>query len=220
MKKLLSGILIAVLVFSLAACGDKKDDDGAKDAKLKVGFIFIGSINDGGYTQAQYDGMKATEKYFKGDVETLYLENVSDTDKQASLDAARNLIDQGCNVIVGCSYGYMDSLEELANKDEYKDVNFLHFSGNKMNDTNFGNFFGAMEEARYLTGMIAGSMTKTNKIGYVAAHPYTEVIIGINAFTLGVQEVNKDAVVKVVYINSWGDPELEKTAEEHLIAAG
>lgn len=220
MKKILSVFLIAALVFALAACGGNEKQGDGGDAKLKVGFIFIGSINDGGYTQAHYDGMKAAEKHFKGEIETLYLENVSDTDKQASLDAARNLIDQGCNVVVGCSYGYMDALGELADKDEYKNVKFLHFSGNQMNDSNFGNFFGAMEEARYLTGMIAGSMTKSNKIGYVAAHPYTEVIIGINAFTLGVQSVNKDATVKVVYINSWGDPELEKTAAEQLLAAG
>ena len=89
-----------------------------------------------------------------------------------------------------------------------------------MNDTNFGNYFGATEEPRYLTGMIAGLMTETNKLGYVGAFPYTEVQIGINAFTLGAQSVNPDVEVKVVYINSWYDPEKERTAADELLAQG
>lgn len=77
-----------------------------------------------------------------------------------------------------------------------------------------------MEEARYLSGMAAASVTKSNKLGYVAAHPYTEVQIGIDAFTLGAQAVNPDVEVKVVYINTWGDAEIEKAAAEQLISAG
>ncbi len=221
MKKVLAILLALVMVFAFAACGNTSGEDVSEnEAQLTVGFIFIGAINDGGYTQAHYDGMKAMEDYFGGKVATKYLENVNDGDKQASLDAARNLIDQGCNVIVGCSYGFMDALDELANSGDYDDVKFLHFSGNKMNDTNFGNFFGAIEQPRYLSGMVAGSMTKSNKLGYVGAFPYTEVQIGINAFTLGAQSVNPDAEVKVVYINSWGDPEAEKAAAEQLLAEG
>ena len=89
-----------------------------------------------------------------------------------------------------------------------------------MNDKNFGNYFGAMEEPRYLSGMIAGLMTKSNKLGYVAAYPYTEVKIGINAFALGAQSVNPNATVSVVYINSWNDPANEKAAAESLLAQG
>ena len=77
-----------------------------------------------------------------------------------------------------------------------------------------------MEQARYLTGMAAASVTESNILGYVAAHPYTEVQIGINAFTLGAQAVNPDVEVKVVYINTWGDAELEKTGAEQLLDAG
>ena len=72
----------------------------------------------------------------------------------------------------------MDALEELSK--EYPDVDFLHFSGFKMNNKNFGNYFGATEEPRYLSGIVAGMQTKSNKIGYVAAHPYTEILIGID----------------------------------------
>ena len=128
------------------------------------------------------------------------------------------MMDQGATVIIGTSFGYMDSMEELAA--EYPDITFLHFSGNKMNDTNFGNYFGAMEEPRYLAGMIAGLMTETNKIGYVAAFDYTELIIGINAFTLGAQSVNPDVEVKVVYTNAWVDAAREKEAAEALLAQG
>lgn len=221
MKKFLAILLALVLAFSFAACGGSDtSEDKAADDVLKVGFIYIGSINDGGYTQAQHEGTVAMEKYFKGKVKTVYQENVSDQDKSAVVTAATNLIDQGCKVIVGTSYGFMDGLDELANSDDYKDIKFLHFSGNKMNDTNFGNYFGATEQPRYLTGIIAGMMTKSNKLGYVAAYPYTEVQIGINAFTLGAQSVNKDVEVKVVYINSWYDPEKERSAADELLAQG
>jgi basic membrane protein A len=155
--------------------------------------------------------------YFDGRVATLIAENVSE-EKQAVESAAMNMIDQGATVIIGTSYGYMDTLDAMAA--QYPDITFLHFSGNKMNDTNFGNYFGAMEEPRYLAGMVAGMMTKSNKIGYVAAFPYTELLIGINAFTLGARAVNPDAEVKVVYTNAWVDAANEKAAAEALLAQG
>lgn len=225
MKKILAILLALVMVFGITACGgtDEPQGDGVSEEALKVGFIYIGSINDGGYTQAQHNGTLAMEKYFDGKVDPVWVEGVEDTDKSATIDAATNLIDQGCTVIVGCSYGYMDALDELANAEmypDYADISFLHFSGNKMNDKNFGNYFGATEEPRYLTGIIAGMMTETNKLGYVAAQPYTEVQIGINAFTLGAQSVNPDIEVKVVYINSWYDPEKERSAADELLAQG
>ncbi|MGN0711711.1 MAG: BMP family ABC transporter substrate-binding protein [Anaerovoracaceae bacterium] len=219
MKKILAILLAFVMMFGMAACGGSDTEEGSA-AEMKVGFIYIGSINDGGYTQAQHAGTVAMQEYFGDKVETAWIENVSDADKSAAIDAATNLIDQGCNVIVGCSYGFMDALDELANNEDYADIKFLHFSGNKMNDTNFGNYFGATEEPRYLTGIIAGMMTETNKLGYVGAFPYTEVQIGINAFTLGAQSVNPDVEVKVVYINSWYDPEKERTAADELLAQG
>lgn len=221
MKKFLAILLTLVMAFSVVACGKTEaPKDKAADDVLKVGFIYIGSINDGGYTQAQHQGTVAMEKHFKGKVKALYQENVNDQDKSAVMTAATNLIDQGCKVIVGTSYGFMDALDELANSDQYKDIKFLHFSGNKMNDKNFGNYFGATEQPRYLTGIIAGMMTKSNKLGYVAAYPYTEVQIGINAFTLGAQSVNPNVEVKVVYINSWYDPEKERSAADELLAQG
>lgn len=219
MKKILSIVLVLALSLSVfAGCGDKKSGGAGKDEPLKIGFIYIGTQSDGGYTQAQHNGTKALQEHFGDKIKVITKESVDDQDKQAVKNAAISMIDQGCKVIVGCSFGYMDALEELSK--EYEDVNFLHFSGFKMNDKNFGNYFGATEEPRYLSGIVAGMQTKSNKIGYVAAHPYTEVIIGIDAFALGVQSVNPNAKVKVVYINSWYDPAKEKEAAEALLEQG
>lgn len=222
MKKLLALVLgLALVMTSLVGCGggDKKSDDSAKtsEPEMTVGFIYIGPAHDGGFSEAHDNGRKAVEDYFKGKVKTLYAENVAE-DKQSVESAAINMIDQGASVIFGTSFGYMDALEDLAGK--YPDVKFLHFSGNKMNDTNFGNYFGAMEEPRYLSGIVAGMMTKSNKIGYVAAFPYTEIKIGVDAFTLGARSVNPNVEVKVVYTNAWVDAANEKAAAEALLAQG
>ena len=221
MKKFLALILVLALVISsLTGCGSKKDaEEPAKtgEPELTVGFIYIGPATDGGFSEAHDNGRKAMVEYFKGKVKTLTAENIAE-DTQSVESAAINMMDRGATVIVGTSFGYMDTLDALATK--YPDVKFLHFSGNKMNDTNFGNFFGAMEEPRYLSGIVAGMMTQSNKIGYVAAFPYTEIQIGIDAFTLGARSVNPNAEVKVVYTNAWVDAANEKAAAEALLAQG
>ncbi len=219
MKKILSIILVLALSLTVfAGCGEQGSSEAGKDEPLKIGFIYIGTQSDGGYTEAQHNGTKALQQHFGDKIKVITKESVNDQDKQAIKNAAVSMIDQGCKLVVGTSFGYMDALEELSK--EYKDVNFLHFSGYKMNDKNFGNYFGATEEPRYLSGIVAGMQTKSNKIGYVAAHPYTEVVIGIDAFTLGVRSVNPKAEVKVVYINSWYDPAKEKEAAEALLEQG
>lgn len=213
MKKALVVILALVMAFAFTACGSEESADNGK-----VGALYIGNINDGGFTQGMNEALeKSTEE---NGLELLYKENLGEGDAQAIKDAVTNFIDQGCNIIVGCSFGYGEIMDELAKSGEYDDVTFLHFSGPYQNETNMENFFGSMEEARYLNGMAAAAASKTGTLGYVAAFPYTEVQIGINAFTLGAQAINPDVEVKVIYINTWGDAELEKTAAEQLIAAG
>ncbi|MDR0851868.1 MAG: BMP family ABC transporter substrate-binding protein [Clostridiales Family XIII bacterium] len=233
MKKILIASLIIVMVFAMTACGGGSASSGTTgngtagadsgesgDDVLTVGFIYIGAVNDGGYTQAQHNGTLAVQEYFKGAVQCIWEENIEDTNAQATQDAAARLKDLGATVIIGTSFGFGEPLYALADSDGYKDITFLHFSGGNINETNFGNYFGAMEEPRYLTGIIAGLQTKTNKLGYVAAYPYTEVKIGINAFTLGAQSVNPATTVNVVYTNSWYDPAGEKAAAEALLDQG
>ena len=216
MKKVLALVLILALSLGMfTACGSKDTSDKTKP--LVVGFLYVGPIGDGGFTYAHDQGRIQMEEHFAGKVKTIYQESIPETVQDVS-NAAKNMIDQGASVIFTTSFGFMDATEALAT--EYPDVKFMHFSGYKMNETNFGNYFGAMEEARYLSGIVAGMKTTTNKIGYVAAFPYTELLIGINAFTLGAQSVNPDATVSVVWTNSWFDPAKEKEAATALLDQG
>ena len=229
MKKVFIVVIALILVFALAACGGGKksappaNDGGGGDtggAPLVVGFIYIGAINDGGFTQTHHNGTLNLQENYGDKVKCIWLENIDDTNTQAAADAAKQLIDQGATVVIGTSFGFGTPLFELAESGNYDNITFMHFSGSDINDHNYGNYFGAMEEPRFLSGIIAGMQTKSNKLGYVAAYPYTEVKIGINAFALGAQSVNPDATVNVVYINSWYDPAAEKQAAEALLAQG
>ena len=184
---------------------------------LKVGFIYIGSVGDVGYTYAHDQGRKYLETTLKDkNVTTLAVENIPETAEVEK--SINNLIDQGCKAIFATSFGYMDFVEKAAK--DHPDVKFFHCSGNKSNDNNFVNYFGQIEEGRYLSGIVAGLKTKTNKIGYVAAMQIPEVIRGIDFFTLGVRSVNPDAVVSVKWTNTWYDPQVEKDAATALLNEG
>lgn len=219
MKKLLSLALVLVLSLSvLVGCGSKTETtEGAAADPITVGFLYVGPVGDGGFTDAHDRGRQYLEEQMGDKVKTLYQESVPET-MQDVKNAAKIMIDEGASIIFLTSFGFMDAAEELAT--EYPDVKFMHFSGYKKNDTNFGNYFGAMEEARYLAGITAGMKTESNQIGFVGAFPLTELFIGINAFTLGAQSVNPDATVQVIWTNSWYDPAKEKEAAEALLAAG
>ncbi len=210
-------VLCTVLAGSmlLAGCGGAKKDAAAPaQGKIKVAFVHNGSVNDGGWTNSHSNGRLELLKNNKN-VEAVYVENVGD-----GADAERvisQLASQGNKIIFGCSFGYMDSMLNVAKKNP--NTIFMHCSGYK-SDKNMGNYFGRIYEARYLTGMVAGKQTKTNLIGYVAAYPIPEVVRGINAFTLGVRAVNPKAKVKVIWSNTWYDPAKEKQAAITLIDAG
>lgn len=193
---------------------DMNDDNTDEETKLTVAFIFDGEINDGGYTQMHNNGRTQVEKM--PGVKTIYKEDVGDDVKEVE-QVCEDFIKQGANVIYGTSFGYMEGMDNMAKK--YPDVIFVHCSG-YMTEQNMSNFFGKIYQMRYLTGIVAGKMTKTNKIGYVAAFPIPEVIRGINAFTLGVQKVNPDAVVEVEWTSTWNDYNLEKKTAQSLINKG
>jgi len=215
MKKILIAALTFALAVSVFAAGGKDAGKAAvKPTKdnLKVGFVYIGSIHDEGYTQAHDKGRLALEAM---GIKTAYVENVpenADCEK-----AIRDLIDQGCNVIYTTSFGFMDWTVKVAN--DFPNVYFAHCSGYKR-APNMSTYFGKIYQARYLSGIAAGYKTKSNKIGYVAAYPIPECIRGINAFTLGVQSVNPDATVEVLWTSTWYDPAVEKQGAIELLNKG
>ena len=184
-------------------------------AVIKVGFIYVGSVGDAGWTYAHDMGRRYLEEHLPG-VITDYLESIPEGEE--SYRYIVDYIKKGYKVIFTTSFGYMDQTEKAAEK--YPNVYFFHCSGYKYNDKNFSAYFGRMYQARFLTGIVAGMMTKSNIIGYVAAHPIPEVIRGINAFALGVKLVNPKAKVHVVWTHTWYDPATEREAAISLLDAG
>lgn len=211
--KLVSLVVVLLLAAVFAAgCGGGGEEAAEQEEEFKVGFVYIGSPGDGGFTFSHDEGRKYMEEQLG--VTSEVIENVADAD---AVQAITQLAENGCKVIFTTSFGYMDPTIEVAQK--YPDVVFMHCSGYKTAD-NVGTYFGRMYQARYLTGIVAGEMTESNLIGYVAAFPIPEVIRGIDAFTLGVRSVNPDANVKVVWTNTWFDPAGEKEAANALLDAG
>lgn len=192
-----------------------KAAEGTGDAKTKVAFVYVGPIGDAGWTWAHDQGRLALEKNVPN-VETAYLESVPENPADAER-VIRDFAQKGYQVIFTTSFGYMDPTINVAK--DFPNTTFVHISGYKTAD-NVSTAFGKIEEPRYVSGLIAGKMTTSNQIGYVAAFPIPEVIRGINAFTLGVRKVNPQAVVKVVWTNTWFDPQKERQAAEALLDSG
>lgn len=220
MKKGLSLFLVIFLSLALimTGCGSKPAPAPApapapKAPEYKVGFIYVGPIGDGGWTFAHNEGRKYLEAQLK--VPTIIKESVPES---AEVEKVINdMIDQGANIIFATSFGYMDYVEKVAKN--HPKVTFFHCSGYKTGP-NMTNYFGKMEEPRYLSGIVAGLKTKSNKIGYVAAFEIPEVVRGINAFALGVRSVNPKATVEVTWTHTWYDPAKEKEAAKALLSKG
>lgn len=193
-----------------------EDADAAVDGDFSAAFLYISPVGEAGYTWAHDQGRQFAET--QTGIPTVYVENVDDTSAADTEAAIRQLVDDGHDVIIGTSFGYMDTMEAMA--EEFPDVVFEHVSGYKANDTNFGNTFGKIYQPRYLTGMLAGATTESNIIGYVAAFPIPEVVRGINAFTLGAQSVNPDVEVVVNWTSTWFDPTIEGDAADALLEGG
>jgi basic membrane protein A len=201
--------LCLIFVLSFIVCINPV---AAEEKKLKAAFVYVDPLGDHGWTYAHDLGRKYIEE--KMGVETAYTESVSGPDTERVI---RGYAQEGYDIIFTTSFEYMDPTIEVAA--DFPDTVFEHCSGFKTAE-NAGNYFGRIYQARYLTGLVAGKMTKANVLGYVAAHPIPEVIRGINSFTKGVREANPDAVVKVVWTGSWFDPAKEKEAALSLISAG
>ncbi len=220
MKRIISIVMAAALIFCAAllpSCSQSKVSDD-----FKVGVIHIGDPGAGsGYSFAHDQGIVAMQKNLGlKDDQIIRKNNIADSDAAATKTAMEECIEAGCKIIFGTSWGYMETMAELAK--EYPDVIFSHATGYMSNDTNFNNYFGRIYQARYLAGIAAGLKTKTNKIGYVAAMGIdnSEVTGGLNAFAKGIAAVNPDAKVYVKVTNTWFSVDLESQAAEALLDMG
>lgn len=190
--------------------------------ELKIGVLYIGSASEtSGYTYAHEIGIQGMANNIGlSDNQIVRKESVSDSDEKAIKAALQDCVDKKCNVIFTTSWGYKNQTEEFAEK--YPDIYFANATGYLSNGKNFTNYFGRIYQTRYLSGIVAGLKTKTNKIGYVSAMgtDNSECTGGVDAFAIGVESVNKAAKVKVAVTNSWYAPDDEKKASDALIAAG
>lgn len=240
-KKCLCLPVILICIVMLSACGSSQSIDdyatnegyeqntgvtgngkGIAKENIKVGVLHISDPAEGsGYSYTHDIGIQGMQENLGlSDSQIVRKLNIDDGDAKAVEKALQECVDEGCNVIFTTSWGYMKPTADMAEK--YPDVYFSHGTGYMSNGKNFNNYFGRIYQARYLSGIVAGMNTKTNKIGYVAAQDSTnsEVTGGIDAFALGVYSVNPDAVIHVKVTNSWYDPAAEKAATEKLLAMG
>ena len=203
-----------------AQTSDSKQTYISKD-DMKVGVLYISDPSEGsGYSYTHDLGIQGMQENLGLNSDQIERKIVDDSDAAATEKAIKECIDDGCRIIFTTSWGYMETTSEMA--EQYPDVYFSHGTGYLSNGKNFNNYFGRIYQARYLSGIVAGMNTKSNKIGYVAAQDSSnsEVTGGIDAFAIGVESVNQDAKIYVVVTNSWYDPDKEKAASEQLLDMG
>ena len=200
--------LSALVGFTTVTAADAAD-------KVKVGFVYLATPGGHGWTYAHEVARQDVEKHFGNKVETTFVENVPEGPDSARV--IRELAKQGNEIIFTTSFGYMDHTIKVAK--EFPNVKFEHITGYKRSpNVATGNI--RFYEGRYVQGVVAGLMTKSNKIGYLASFPIPEVIQGINAFGIGLRSVNPKAEVSVIWVNSWYDPVKEADAAKVHIAEG
>ncbi|TIT68783.1 MAG: BMP family ABC transporter substrate-binding protein [Mesorhizobium sp.] len=208
MKKLLIALMTTTAAMSLAASAQAAD-------KLKACWVYTGPIGDFGYSYQHDQGRLEVEKALGDKVETAYLENVSegpDADR-----AFERLAREGCKIIFGTSFGFMDAEVKVAKK--FPKVMFEHATGYKTGD-NLGIYNARFYEGRYVLGQIAAKESKSGVAGYIVSFPIPEVVMGINSFMLGAQSINPNFKAKIVWVNSWFDPGKEADAAKALFDQG
>ena len=230
MKHRLLVLGLCLIVVIVSACGGSAEteittEDGAnyqipavEQGKYNVAFVYVGPHDDGGWTQAHDVGRQYVEEHVDN-VHTAFVELVAEgADAEQVI---RSLARKGFDLIFTTSFGFMDGSEIVAS--EFPEVDIVHISGFKSNGENFGNLFGAMEDMKYLAGMIACSRALQDgnpKLGYIATFPIPEELRLGNAFALGAQQISTDCTVDVRWIFTWHDPILEKEASASLFDSG
>jgi simple sugar transport system substrate-binding protein len=208
-RRLLAGAMLG------AAAAASTVAPALADEPYKVGFVYVSPISDAGWTFQHDTGRKEMEHALGAKVQTKYVEKVPEgADAERVI---RDLAQSGNKLIFTTSFGYMNPTIKVAK--QFPKTYFEHATGYKT-EANVGIYNARFYEGRYLAGIVAGKMTKSNVAGYVAAFPIPEVVMGINAFTRGMRSVNPKAEVKVVWTSSWYDPGREREAAETLVSQG
>ncbi len=205
LKTLAAAAIVAVSCLSLAHAADP----------LKAGFVYIGPTGDHGWTYSHDQGRKMLEEQSGGKVKTTFVENVPETADAERV--FRDLAQKGHKVVFGTSFGYMNQMTKVAKA--FPNTVFMHATGYKT-APNLGVYDVRTYEGSYMLGVVAGKMTKGNKLGIVASIPIPEVIRNINAFTIGARSVNPKISTKVIWVNAWFDPGKEREAALALISQG
>lgn len=229
MWRLMAGLMVVVM--AVTACGGAAPAatptpevvggfqiPATVEGKFNVAMVLIGPHDDGGWSQAHYEGLLYIEKNVP-DTHVAYIELVPEG--ADSEQVFRSLARKGFDLIFGTSFGYMDPMEVVAG--EFPDTMFIHLTGFKSNETNFGNLMGAMEVMKYIAGMVAGSRAKVDgnpKLGYMATFPIPEELRLGNAIALGMKQTCPECTMDVRWINTWHDPVIEKEAAASLFDAG
>lgn len=217
-SRLLALMLLAAVV--AAACGGAPAAPAATttssgEQKTKIGFLYVGPVDDLGYNYAADQGRLYLQKTLGDNVETVFAENVpEDANAERVME---QMIKDGASIIFPTSYGHFGPAVNVSKK--YPDVTFLHQGGLEPKE-HVSSYFGEIWQMVYAAGVAAGKMTKSNKLGYIVAFPIPQTLLNINAFELGAKSVNPDATTTVVFTASWCDPAKNSEAANSLIDQG
>lgn len=182
---------------------------------LKVGFLAVGPVSDWGWNYSTNQGRLYLENKLGDRVQTIIAEKIPE-----SAEAERvleRMISQGCRLIFTASYGYLEPVIRVAGR--HPEVTFMQVN-REYSSKNIGTYFTRLYEPMYLAGIVAGYMTKSNKLGFIAAHPINQILAAINSFTLGAKSVNPKIETRVIWINTWSDPPMEADAVKTLVDDG
>jgi basic membrane protein A len=215
MRRTRLGLVAVTAAVAIVALAASTVGSASSTATIKAAWIYVGPHNDGGWSQAHDNGRLKVQKALGANVKTTYKENVPEGPQVSQV--IDSLVRDGNKIIFATSFGYMDAMAAAAKK--HPDVYFEHATGYKT-AKNLAIYFGAGEDAIYLSGIAAGAATKKGVVGYIVPFAIPEIIRHANAFALGVQLVKPKAKVKLVWTKSWFDPAKEKKAAESLVAAG
>jgi basic membrane protein A len=214
-KLALGAILLVIAAVSVALAVGTSPGTAKSNAAFKAAWIYVGPHNDGGWSQAHDQGRLYVQNHLGSKVVTTYKENVPEGPQVAQV--IDQLVRDGNKIIFGTSFGFQPAMAAAAKK--YPDVKFEMATGTVILK-NMSEYYGAGEDAIYLSGIAAGAASKSGVVGYVVPFAIPEVIRHTNAFTLGVQKAHPGAKVKIIWTNSWFAPDKEKKAAENLKAAG